>query len=213
MIYLRQDFNIHPAAPATRDRFIDLANNELLPGYKGLGARLLAAWYNNAEWFSQISHVLEFDDLSALERYRVDAARDAAFSQTQERVAALAPQQREELLEPLGPVPENAIHEAIEKAREKPAEVYSFAILDVEPGKMEAFCKLLAMGASQLPIIASWKPLAGDSGRVIDVWRGDVQQSYEPSNEALDGFFTPLRELAPREHIVRHFPLPYSPLA
>jgi hypothetical protein len=213
MIYLRQDFNIHPATPATRDRFIELAREELLPGYEGLGARLLAAWYNNAEWFSQITHILEFDDLSALERYRTNATRDAAFCQAQERVAALAPERREELLEPLGPVPEDAIHKAIEKSREDPAEVYSFAILDVEPGQMEAFCKLLGMGAAQLPIIASWKPVAGSAGRVIDVWRGDVQQGYAPTSDALDAFFTPLRETAAREYIVRHFPLPYSPLA
>jgi hypothetical protein len=212
MIYLRQDFNIHPAAPSTRDRFIELAGEALLPGYERLGARLLAAWYNNAEWFSQITHVLEFDDLAALERYREDASRDAGFCQAQEGIAALAPERREELLESLGPVPEDAIHRAIEKSIENPAEVYSFAILDVDPGQMEAFCKLLAMAFGQLPIIASWKPLAGSSSRVIDVWRGDVQQSYAPNNDALEAFFTPLREIAPREFIVRHFPLPYSPL-
>ena len=134
MIYLQQVFNIHPAAPATRDRFIELAQEELLPGYAGLGARLLAAFYNNAEWFSQITHLLEFDDLSALERYRADSARDAAFCQAQERVAALAPERREELLELLGPVSPDAIHSAIETARENPAGAYSFAILDVESG-------------------------------------------------------------------------------
>ena len=212
MIYLKQDFNIHPAAPATRDRFIELARESLLPGYEALGARLIAAWYNNAEWFSQITHVLEFDDLTALERFRTSASRDAAFCQAQERIASLAPERREELLETLGPVPEDAFRRAIELSAEKPAEVYSFAILDVAPGQMEAFCKLLGTAAAQLPIIASWKPLAGSIGRVIDVWRGDVQQNYAPTNDALDAFFTPLREIAPREYIVRHFPLPYSPL-
>jgi hypothetical protein len=71
---------------------------------------------------------------------------------------------------------------------------------------------LLELGAAQLPIVASLKPLAGDSSLVIDIWRGDVQQGYAPTNPGLDAFFTPLREIAPREHVVRHFPLPYSPL-
>jgi len=212
MIYLKQDFNIHPAAPATRDRFVELAGESLLPGYERLGARLLAAWSNNAEWFFQITQILEFDDLASFGGFRENVSRDAAWSQARERVAALAPERREELLEPVGPVPEDAIHRAIEASQENPAETYSFANLDVNPGDMDAFCKLLGMGAPHLPIIASWKPLAGSSSRVIDVWSGDVQQGYAPTNDFLDGFFTPLREIAPREYVVRYFPLPYSPL-
>ncbi len=123
MLYLRQDFNIHPAAPATRDRFVETATETLIPCCERLGARLLAAWFNNAEWFSQITHVLEFDDLSSLERFRDDASRDAAWAQVQGDISAIAPERREELLEPLGPVAEEAIHEAMEKSRDDPAEV------------------------------------------------------------------------------------------
>jgi len=212
MLYLHQSFNIHPAAPATRDRFVELADEELLPGCERLGARLVAAWTNNAEWFFQITHVLEFDDLAAFDRFRKSASGDAAYCQAREKVAALAPERREDLLEPLGPVPAETIHKAIADSRDEPAEVYSFAILDIDPGKMEAFSKLLEMGAKHVPIIAAWKPVAGRSNRVIDVWRGDVQRGYEPTNDGLDAFFAPLREIAPTEHVVRHFPMPYSPL-
>ena len=48
MIYLRQDYNIHPATPATRDRFVEFARESLLPEYERLGARLLVAWFNHA---------------------------------------------------------------------------------------------------------------------------------------------------------------------
>jgi hypothetical protein len=212
VLYLRQDFNIHPAAPATRDRFVTLATDALLPGYENLGARFLAGWFNNAEWFLQITHLLEFDNLASFDDFRQRAGKDAAWAEARESVAAISPETRSELLEPLGPVPEDAIHKAIEKSKDRPAKTYSFANLDVEPGKMDAFCKLLGMGATQLPIIASLTPVAGNPSRVIDIWRGDVQQGYEPTNEGLDAFFTPLREIAPKEHVVRHFPLPYSPL-
>jgi hypothetical protein len=66
-----------------------------------------------------------------------------------------------------------------------------------------------------LPILASWRPIAGDPSLVIDLWKGDVERGfsqYEPATEAQNAFLDPLRELAPNERMVRYFPLPYSPL-
>jgi hypothetical protein len=80
---------------------------------------------------------------------------------------------------------------------------------------MEEFEKTLAVGGSQLPILASWRPVAGDPDLVIDLWKGDVERTfarYAPASDAQNAFMDPLRELAPNERVVRYFPLPYSPL-
>jgi hypothetical protein len=47
---------------------------------------------------------------------------------------------------------------------------------------------------------------------VIDLWKGDLQSGYAPADERANAFFGPLREVAPRERLLRYWPLPYSPL-
>ena len=78
---------------------------------------------------------------------------------------------------------------------------------------MERFTEMLAGAGAGLPIVASWRPVAGNPNEVIDLWRGDVGRTpYRPANDAINAFFEPLREIAPRERMVRLHALPYSPL-
>ena len=210
MIYLKQDFNIDPASPATRDAFVELAEDELVPGLAAGGGRLMGAWFNHAEWFSQLTHVVEFDDLGAYDAYRKDAGR----AEQQRRVEELAPERHESLWEPLGPVAPSRLHEEIEAAKEHPEGAHTFAILQVNPGCMERFQGMLKAAAAGLPIVASWRPVAGNPNEVIDLWKGDNigRDRYRPNSDGMAAFFGPLRELAPRERMVSLFPLPYSPL-
>ena len=73
------------------------------------------------------------------------------------------------------------------------------------------FVKELASG---YPIIASWRPLGGSPNEVIDLWKTALrQETYQPADKKFDEqFFSPLRELAPKEHVVNVYTLPYSPL-
>ena len=80
MIYLKQSFDIHPASPATRDRFIQVVEKGLLSADERLGARLVGAWFCHEEWFSQILHVTEFDDLAAFGAWRAAAQSDKQAS-------------------------------------------------------------------------------------------------------------------------------------
>jgi hypothetical protein len=213
MIYLKQAFNIEPASPAGLDRFVELGEGALLPGWERVGGRLIGAWFGTDDWFNQVTQVVAFEDLAAFDAARRGAASDAKLSDAEAALDELAPIRSESLLEPLGPVAPERLDEAIVAAADQAVGVHSFAILEVTAGKMEAFKKLLSAGAASLPIVASWRDVAGNPNRVIDVWTGDVAgRPYQPSNPGMEAFFGPLRELAPTERTIRLFPLPYSPL-
>ncbi len=212
MLYLQQDFDLSPASPRTRDAFAALAQDALVPAAERHGARLVAAFFGNAEWFFRVTHFLELPGLAAFEAWRAALRADAAACDAASRAEALAPARRETLLEPFGPIPVEALARGIESSREKPQGVYSAALLHVAPGRGADFAKLLGGAGSRLPILASWRPLAGDPDLVIDLWQGDVERGYAPADARANAFFDPLRELAPRERILRYWPLPYSPL-
>ena len=213
MIYLKQSFNIHPASPATRDRFVEVVEKDALPAGERLGARLMGAWFCHEEWFSQIVHVSEFDDLAALGTWRDATRADEQASAAVSRLEELAPDRRVELLEPLGPIPVSSLQDAVEASRAEPVGAYSFAILEVAPGRMEQFASLLASAKDALPIVACWRDLSGNPDRIIDLWKSDTGRfGYRPSDERENAFFEPLRQIAPRERMMRLHPLPYSPL-
>lgn len=213
MIYLKQSFNIEPASPATRDRFIEAVNKHVLPANEKLGARLVGAFFAHEEWFSQIIHITEFDGLAALGAYRDAAAKDGQASEGVAQMANLAPEQRIEIVEPLGPVAVDTLHTAIADSAKEPVGTYQFAILDVTPSKMDEFSALLGAAAAGLPIIACWNDVSGNPNRIIDLWKGDTgRPGYQPNSPGQEAFFGPLRQIAPRENMMRLHVLPYSPL-
>jgi hypothetical protein len=214
VIYLKQDFDIHPASPGTRDRFVELAEKELVPRWRRLGARLVGGWFSNERWFSGITNVLAFEDLSAFGAYRQAAAANAEWQECERQLEEMTLQRFDELLEPLGPVAPEKLDTAIEVARDQPVGAHTLAILEVNPGMMSQFSALLEAGAARLPIIGAWSSVAGNPHQVIDLWSGALgQEGYLPANPKMEsGFFLPLREIAPRERLVNLYPLPYSPL-
>lgn len=215
MIYLQQDYDLHPASPRTRDAFVELATHDLVPSAEKLGAKLVGAFVSNQDWFFRTTHFFELPDLAAFESWREDLRGDATACDAARRAEALAPVRNETLLESVAAIPHAALERGIEAAKAKPQGIYTAAHLKVAPGRMEDFEKTLAAAGGALPILASWRPVAGDPSLVVDLWKGDPAQSfahYEPATEAQNAFMDPLRELAPNERVVRYFPLPYSPL-
>jgi hypothetical protein len=215
MIYLQQDYDLNPASPRTRDAFVALAEKSLVPAAERHGARLVAAFFGNQDWFFRVAHFLELPSLAAFETWRADMRGDAGACGAVREAEALAPSRHETLLESVGAIPPEALDDGIEAAKEKPQGIYTAAHLKVASGRMEDFEKSLAASGASLPIVGSWRPVAGDPDLVIDLWKGDVEQNmtpYRPSNDQTNAFMDPLRELAPNERVVRYFPLPYSPL-
>ena len=218
MIYLEETFNIVPASPEGLDIFVGFVQEKLIPIGQKLGLRLVAAWFCSVDLFSQVTHVMEFDDMEALKAFRIKASEEKAWGEYLARLEELAPERHSRLLEPLGgesvpAVPPKVLHKAIKRSQRKPVGVYSLAVLEVAPGKMQDFISTLADVAKGLPIIASWHPVTGSPNEVIDVWKGALmQQNYKPVDDFMKQFFRQVRELAPKERLRTVYTLPYSQL-
>lgn len=213
MIYLSEVLNLTPARPITLDSFIELAQELLVPICNRLGARIVVAWFSNIEWFSQVTQVFEFNDMDALKEFRRKSSQDKEWGEYMARLESFAPERRSQLLEPLGPVAPEVLHKAIEESQKKPLKVYSIAQLEVAPNKMDDFKAGLKQSLNLFPIIASWRPLAGRPNEVIDIWKGDIgPRKYAPALDSMKEFFRIVRENAPKERLIRIFPLPYSQL-
>jgi len=213
MIYLEETFNLTPATPETLDVFVDFAQTKLVPASQNFGSRLVAAWCSDVEIFCQVTQIQEFDSLSAFEDFRLETGQDTKWKAIEARLHELAPQQRLRLLEPLGPVPPETLHAAISESQQAPLGAYSLAILEVAPGKMADFKAGLEQMAQLLPIVASWRPITGKRNEVIDVWKRALrQEGYQPAKEDSKEFFRQLREVAPQEHLIPVYTLPYSML-
>ena len=216
MIYLEETLNITPASPDIRDSFIKIAQELLVPACNRLGARLVIAWSGNYEWVMQITQIFEFDDIEALKNFRIKTSQDREWGEYSAQLEIFAPERRTRLLEPIGAIPPETLHKAIEESQKSPLKVYSLAILEVNPNKMSEFIAGVKAGSQVFPIIASWRPIAGSPNQVIDLWKGDVlwsteSMAYQPFRKDQQ-WVRQLREQAPKERILPIYTLPYSPL-
>jgi hypothetical protein len=213
VIYLEETLKLTPASPESLDNFVEFAQERFVPVCPRLGARLVAAWFSHVELFAQVTQVLEFDDMEALEKFRSRASQDPAWGEYASRLEELAPDRRSRLLEPLGPVPPEILHQAIKESQQNPLGAYFLAVLEVAADNMATFMAGLKEGIKNYPIIASWRPVAFKRNQVIDVWKGPVPQSaYQPADDWSKQFFRNLRPIAPHEYLIPVFTLPYSPL-
>jgi hypothetical protein len=213
MIYLEETFNLKHASPEALDTFVEFAQKHLVPLCPELGARLVAAWTSSEEWFNQVKQVLEFDDMEALKAFRIKSSQNKAWGEYLAGLEELAPVRRSRLLEPLTAVPPEVLHRTITESRESPNQMYLLAILEVDRDKMSQFIEGLAAGYEALPIIASWRPIGGSPNEVIDVWKSPPPETaYQPADDFSKEFFKQVRDVAPKERVIRVVALPYSPL-
>jgi hypothetical protein len=218
MIYLEEKFNLLPASPITLETYVNLAQNQLVPICERLGTRIVGAWYSNSEWFSQVTQIVEFDNMDGLKEFRMKTSRDSAWGKFSARLEELAPERRSRILEPLGPVEPKILDKAIRRSKKKPLKVYLLATLEVAPDKMPEFKTALKQAKSAFPIIASWRPIGGSPNEVIDLWRTNQMiidsfiSGYKSPDDLSRQFYTELRKIAPKEHAELVFTLPYGEL-
>jgi hypothetical protein len=213
MIYLEETLNLAHASFEALDNYIEFAQKQLVPVCPEVGARLVAAWSSSEEWFCQVQQVLEFDDMDALKAFRVNASQNKAWGEYAAGLEEHAPVRRTRLLEPIGSVPPEVLHQAITESKDTPNYAYLHAILEVGMDKMAEFKAGLAEGYMNLPIVAGWRPVSGSPNEVIDVWKSpEPTKAYEPADELRREFLRNVRLVAPKERLVRMLALPYSPL-
>ena len=218
MIYLEETFNLLPAHPENLDKFSKFSQEKLVPICERLGARLIAAWTSNVEWFCQVTQIMEFNDIEDLKAFRIKTSNDTGWGEYIAELEDFAPERRSRLLEPLGPVLPETLHTAIEASKKSPIKVYGLATLEVAPNKMTQFIQGFELGIKNKSpisalIIAAWRPIGGRPNEVIDLWKSFIPfQGYQPADEMSKQFFTPLRMIAPKEHYRGLTMLPYSPL-
>jgi len=214
MIYLEETLNLAHASWEALDNYIEFAQKYLVPVCPDVGARLIAGWSSDEEWFCQVKQVLEFDDMDALKAFRVKASQNKTWGEYAAGLEEHAPVRRTRLLEPLGnAVPPAVLHQAIAESKDTPNHGYLYAILETANDQMPILEAGLAESHKEIPIIASWRPVSGSPNEVIDVWKSpEPTKAYEPANDERREFFRGVRALAPKERTVRMVALPYSPL-
>ena len=213
MIYLEEVFSLKGASWEALDDFIAFAQKNLVPICPDVGARLVAAWSSSEEWFCQVKQVLEFDDMEALKSFRINDSQNRAWGSYSAGLEEHTPVRRSRLLEPLGPVPVEVLHQAITESQKNPNHGYLHAILEVGTDKMTQFSTGLAQGYKNLPIIACWHPIGGSPNEVIDIWKSpEPEKAYQPADDWRKQFMRAVREVAPKERVIRMLALPYSPL-
>jgi hypothetical protein len=212
MIYLEETLNLDPPSPETLDTFVALAQ-ESLPALERMGFRLAAAWYNDIESFCQVTQVLEFENMAAFEESRARSQHAEPWLAYAARVEELAPRRRTRLLEPLGPIPAERLHDAWKETAEAPLGTYSIAIMEIAPGRMQQLIAGMQAVAANLPMVATWRTIVANQNEVTDVWKGPVRLGgYKRSDERTNAFFRAVRQNAPVERMFPVFTLPYSPL-
>ena len=218
MIYLEETFNLLPAHPMNLDKFVALAQEKLVPACERLGTRVVTAWTSTVEWFSQVTQIMEFNDMESLKKFRMDASKDSGWGEYTAELEEIAPERRTRLLEPLGPIPPETLQKAIEASKKTPVKVYGVATLEVNPNMMTQFIQGFEEGIKNNSpvtalIIASWRPIGGSPNEVIDLWKMySPPQAYRPADDFSKQFFEPLRQVAPKEHYRGASMLPYSEL-
>jgi hypothetical protein len=213
MIYLEETFYLNPASPENLDSFVDLNTKELLPIYEENGYNLISAWVRYDTWYGSVTHITELFDLKELKEFRIKLGENPSWGKYLAEVEEKAPERHSRILEPLGSIPVEVLHQGIKESREKPGGEYSLAILHATPETISDFIASFDQGLKLFPILASWRSLSGDPNEVIDLWKANLLPTkYEPANEAMKPFFDLLRVHAPKERMCRIYPLPYSPL-
>ena len=218
MIYLEETYSLTPAMPASLDTFVKLSEEKLVPAYQRLGGRLVAAWFSSVELLYQPTQIFEFDDLGAFDAFRTKADVDPELKEILTGLDEMAPKRLTRLLESAAPVFSKTLHEAIAESQKAPLKAYNLAILEVIPAVMDMFLEALQAAAADLPIAASWRPIAGNRCEITDVWKGSLQQSGYQTQEfynelgLTEDWWNQLRVAAPQERLVTVYTLPHSPL-
>jgi hypothetical protein len=219
MFYLVEKLNLQVATPKNLDRFIEIESHQILPVYERCNAKLMASWICSAKTLMQITNAFELESLdSTLKIY--DAINDnSSYEDVVQLSHSLISQTDWQLFRSCGQKFSEAFHQAIQASQSTPVRSYTVATLELNRNKMPLLLPKQE-GAIDIgmPLIAFMKSVTGKHDQIIDIWKGDLQaagyqtQAYYESIGMSEEWWDWIRDIAPKEKMVKVSVLPYSPL-
>lgn len=219
MLYLIEKLNLQIATAKNLDRFIEIESHQVLSVYEQCDAKLMASWICSAETLMQITNVFEIESLeSVLKIY--DAVNDNnSYKDVVQLSHSLISQTNWQLYRSCGHKFSEAFHQAIQESQSAPLQSYTVATLELNQNKMPLLLpKQEAAIDIGMPLIAFMKSVTGKHDQIIDIWKGDLQaagyqtQAYYESIGMSEEWWDWIRDIAPKEKMVKVSVLPYSPL-
>lgn len=219
MYYIEETLTPSVAKPKTIEAFIRFAEADMVPLCKARGAVLKAAWYSNAETLFQVTQTWALERIDDLGRFCLQTDSDPAWQGMLRRLAELMPQRRIRLLETVDPMFTTSLDTAIRQSQSEPVKTYTKAVLTVGPDFMEGFIQQQKEAVrAGLPMISFMCAVTGDINEVVDIWKGNLQETGYQKPEFYDSlgmtadWWEWIRQAAPLERMAPVFMLPYSPL-
>ena len=219
MFYLIEKLDLQVATAKNLDRFIEVESHQVLPVYEQYNAKLMASWICSAETLMQITNIFEFDSFEAV-RNIYDAINDDHSHQDVFQLShSLISQMDWQIFCSCGQKFSEAFHQAVQTSQSAPLKTYTLATLELNRNKMPLLVpKQEAAIDIGMPLIAFMKSVTGRHDQIIDIWKGDLQaagyqtQAYYESIGMSEEWWNWIRDIAPKEKMVRVSVLPYSPL-
>ena len=219
MLYLIEKLDLQVATAKNLDRFIEIESSQVLPVYEQHDAKLMASWICSAETLMQITNVFEFESFEAIHKI-YDAINDTnSYQDVFQLSHSLISQMDWQLYRSCGQKFSEAFHQAIQTSQSAPLQTYTVATLELNPNKMPLLVpKQEAAIDIGMPLIAFMKSVTGRHDQIVDIWKGDLQaagyqtQAYYESIGMSEEWWTWIRDIAPKEKMVKVSVLPYSPL-
>ena len=179
----------------------------------------MAAWISNTETLFQIMQVFELEAIESALKIHLSLNGDHSYEDLTTQLNSLVSETNWQFYQSVGPIFSEAFHQAIQASQSAPLKIYTISSLELNRAKMPIFIpKQEAAISIGMPLIAFMKSITGRHDRVIDVWKGDLQeagyqtQAYYDSLGMSEEWWDWIRDIAPKERMVRVNMLPYSPL-
>lgn len=219
MFYLIEKLNLQLATAKNLDRYIEIESNQILSVYEQCEAKLMASWICSAETLMQITNIFELRSFESTLKIYNALNDDGSFQDAVQLSNSLISETNWQLYNSCGQKFSEAFHQAIQASKSAPLKTYTVAMLEMSRNKMPLLLpKQDAAIDIGMPLIAFMKSVTGRHDQIIDIWKGDLQeagyqnQTYYNSIGMTEEWWNWIRDIAPKEKMVRVSVLPYSPL-
>lgn len=219
MHYLFEKLKLQVAKPKNLDKFIEIESHQILSIYEQCGAKLMASWVCSAETLMQITNVFELESLESIPKIHDAMNGNGSYKDVVQLSQSLISQTDWQLYRSCGQKFSDAFHKAIQASQSAPLQSYTVATLELNQNKMPLLVpKQEAAIDVGMPLIAFMKSVTGRHDQIVDIWKGDLQaagyqsQAYYERIGMTEEWWNWIRDIAPKEKMVKVSVLPYSPL-